>query len=1007
MADEVTYDVFLSHNSQDKPQVEALAHRLGKRGLIPFLDRWCLVPGEPWQEAIEEALRASASCAVFLGPGDISPWHNEEMRAALDRQARERVFRVIPVLLPGATRPDEGDLPLFLGGRTWVDFRQVGLEDPYAFHCLCCGIQGIAPGPPPEAEPEEAAAIPPVRALPPGSYMPLPPSADFVGRVEELRTLARLLCDGGSTATVAVGQIAAATGLGGIGKTQLTVAFVHRYGYRFPGGVFWLDCGDPELIPDFVAACGGLQGMNLPGFEALSRPEQIARVRAEWRKPIPRLLVLDNVEEVEVLRRWRPPSGGCRLLITSRRGEWPTWMGVQPLAVGTLPRPESLELLCQPQLEPNQAAESCSLYHDPAANAVCELLDDLPLALHLAGCYLAHYGHEVSPAEYLEELRAAPLKHGSLRRAAGDVPSPTGHEQNVEATFQVSYRRLDADDPTDALARRLFVWAGHCAPGAPIPRDLLRRALPEEVADEKYLFADALCRLANLGLFQVAGDGDFQVHRLLAGFARDVGAEEEAEVAGTLAQAVAEMATEANESGLPARMRPLLPHLRQVAATAESDSELAAALYANIGGHLQIVADYTGARPYFERALAIDEKVLGGEHPDTANSLNNLGSLLQDMGDLAGARPYYERALAIREKVLGAEHPHTARSLNNLGTLLQDTGDLAGARPYYERALAIREKVLGGEHPDTATSLNNLGTLLKAMGDLAGARHYLERALAIHEKVLGGEHPDTAGNLNSLGLLLRAMGDLAGARPYYERALAIREKVLGGEHPDTAGSLNSLGLLLQAMGDLAGARPYLERALAIHEKVLGGEHPNTALSLNNLGSLLQAMGDLAEARPYLERALAIHEKVLGGEHPNTATSLNNLGYLLQDMGDLAGARPYLERALAIHEKVLGGEHPDTATSLNNLGGLLQAMGDLAGARAHYERALAIWEKVLGGEHPDTATSLNNLGALLRAMGDLAGARAHYERALQIFRQSLGEDHPHTVTVRGNLESLGG
>ena len=668
MADEITYDVFLSHNSQDKPQVEALAHRLGKRGLIPFLDRWCLVPGEPWQEAIEEALRASASCAVFLGAGVISPWHNEEMRAALDRQARERTFRVIPVLLPGATRPEEEGLPTFLARRTWVDFGG-GLEDAYAFHRLCCGIQGIAPGPPPEAEPEEAAAIPPVRDLPPGSYMPWSPSADFVGRVEELRTLAGLLCDGGGTATVAVGQIAAATGLGGIGKTELAAAFVHRYGYRFPGGVFWLDCGDPELIPDFVAACGGLQGMNLPGFEALSRPEQIARVRAEWRKPIPRLLVLDNVEEVEVLRQWRLPSGGCRLLITSRRSDWPTWMGMQPLAVGTLPRDESLELLCRPQLKPGQQAETCPLYHDPAADELCELVDDLPLALHLAGCYLAHYGHEVSPAEYLEDLRVQLLKHPSLRRAAGDVPSPTGHEQNVEATFQVSYDRLKLEDPTDVLARRLFILAGHCAHGAPIPRELLRRAWPEEVADEKHLFADALRRLADLGLFQAAGDGNYQVHRLLAGFARDVGAEEEAEVADTLAQAVAEMAYEANQSGLPARMLPLLPHLRQAAATAESDSELAATLYANIGYHLQMVADYTGARPYLERALAIREKVLGGEHPDTALSLNNLGALLQAMGDLAGARAHYERALQILRQSLGEDHPHTVTVRGNLESL--------------------------------------------------------------------------------------------------------------------------------------------------------------------------------------------------------------------------------------------------------------------------------------------------------------------------------------------------
>lgn len=161
------YDVFLSHNSQDKPAVDALARRLSERGLTPFLDKWCLAPGEPWQEAIEEALLASASCAVFFGPSDISPWHNEEMRAALDRQARERTFRVIPVLLPAAICPKEEALPLFLKRRTWVDFRQAGLEDEYTFHCLCCGIKGVAPGPPLAVEAEDASAIPPIQPLPP------------------------------------------------------------------------------------------------------------------------------------------------------------------------------------------------------------------------------------------------------------------------------------------------------------------------------------------------------------------------------------------------------------------------------------------------------------------------------------------------------------------------------------------------------------------------------------------------------------------------------------------------------------------------------------------------------------------------------------------------------------------------------------------------------------------------------------------------------------------------
>ena len=74
-------------------------------------------------------------------------------------------------------------------------------------------------------------------------------------------------------------------------------------------------------------------------------------------------------------------------------------------------------------------------------------------------------------------------------------------------------------------------------------------------------------------------------------------------------------------------------------------------------------------------------------------------------GDLAGARRLCERALAICEKALGPEHPDTATNLNSLALLLQAQGDLAGARPLCERALAIREKALGPKHPDTATSV--------------------------------------------------------------------------------------------------------------------------------------------------------------------------------------------------------------------------------------------------------------------------------------------------------------
>jgi energy-coupling factor transporter ATP-binding protein EcfA2 len=147
MTTEPQYDVFLSHNGADQAAVEELARRLAEEvGLTPFLDRWHLIPGQPWQEALEAALDASQACAVFLGPAGLGTWENEEMRAALDIRAGRPDFRVIPVLLPGARLPERGRLPRFLARLTWVDFRP-GLDDARAFHELVCGIKGVAPGP--------------------------------------------------------------------------------------------------------------------------------------------------------------------------------------------------------------------------------------------------------------------------------------------------------------------------------------------------------------------------------------------------------------------------------------------------------------------------------------------------------------------------------------------------------------------------------------------------------------------------------------------------------------------------------------------------------------------------------------------------------------------------------------------------------------------------------------------------------------------------------------------
>ncbi len=75
-----------------------------------------------------------------------------------------------------------------------------------------------------------------------------------------------------------------------------------------------------------------------------------------------------------------------------------------------------------------------------------------------------------------------------------------------------------------------------------------------------------------------------------------------------------------------------------------------------------------------------------------ATDLNNLAELYRAQGRYAEAEPLYKRSLAIREKTLGPEHPDTAQSLENYAALLRKTGRADEATEMEVRAKAIRAK---------------------------------------------------------------------------------------------------------------------------------------------------------------------------------------------------------------------------------------------------------------------------------------------------------------------------
>jgi CHAT domain-containing protein/Tfp pilus assembly protein PilF len=220
------------------------------------------------------------------------------------------------------------------------------------------------------------------------------------------------------------------------------------------------------------------------------------------------------------------------------------------------------------------------------------------------------------------------------------------------------------------------------------------------------------------------------------------------------------------------------------------ESPVTANSMSNLARVYDIQGKYADAEKLYRRALAVREKVLGAEHPDVATNLNNLAKVLQELGkdqQIGGAEArararagstlgatteienMYRRALSIQDRTLGREHPSTALTLNNLGGMLALRGDFAQAEQMQRAALATMEKVFGEQHPDTAAVLTSLSIALDRQGKIAESEASYQRAIGISRKT--GNPRNLLINTSNLGFSLAKRGRYREALPYYKEAV--------------------------------------------------------------------------------------------------------------------------------------------------------------------------------------------------------------------------------------------
>lgn len=740
-------------------------------------------------------------------------------------------FEVDGLALPTAARV----MAMALGGQTLLTADAVRALGESPVRCVSHGhwrLKGLsepievfelggkgAPFTPPQDMPKAYRMVRDASGWTAVSQLPhnLPTERDgFIGRDPSLQAIAGAFERGA--------RFLSLLGIGGIGKTRLSLRYARAWLGEYPGGAWFCDLSAARSMDGVVHAVA--QALDVP----LGPVDPQRQIAAAIRGRGPCLVILDNFEQVvqhaqASLGAWLDAAPQATFLVTSR--EVLGLVGEQTIVLEPLRHEEARALFLQrmqalaPARDDARDDERDLLVIDE----LVDLIDCLPLAIELS----AARARLMSPREQLvrmaDRFKLLAVRGGRHDRQATmraaldwswDLLSTTEQSGLAQlATFSSGF----SIGAAEAVLEAGGIWVPDLLQSL-VEKSWLRRsdaARLSMLATVQHYGAEHLARMARADGAQPSGAaGAARRHwQYFAQLTPMQATENRCVEIGNLMLGC-QNALDAGDhtsavrclQGSWACIRltgPLSSALRlaeRVLSTDALAAQLRARTHCVAGSALYLMGRIEAARVELGKAL----QGSAGDLHLQAEAACALGELESTTGGAAHAGPLLRMAL-LDAQVL-SDPVLQCRAHNALGALAGDQADWATAEIHYRSGLELARAQ--GLARWAGVLLGNLGTLHHSLGRAVPAEEHYEQAIAIAQAL--ADRRGEGDRRSNLGLLRLEQGRLGEALEQLETALAIARST---GHVRLQGTvLCNLGLAWEACSKTAQSLEAFEAAAA-------------------------------------------------------------------------------------------------------------------------------------------------------------------------------------------------